>query len=58
MFGYNLIYIFRFYEAVPDSVRVDHDRGAVFALVEASGLIGPDSRLQTRIFDLVLEKGM
>ncbi len=33
-------------KAVPDGLRIDHDDGAVLALVEGAGLVGPDMVLQ------------
>ena len=42
-------------KAIPDGLRIDHDDGAVLALVEAGGLVGPDMVLQSGFLDCVLE---
>lgn len=55
--GDDLIHIFDLHEAVPDGFGIDHDDGAMLALVEAAGLVGADEMLETRIFDGVLEGG-
>jgi len=57
MFGDDLIHIFDLHKAVPDGLGIDHDDGAVLALVEAAGLVGADEMLETRFFDGVLESG-
>lgn len=57
MFGDDFMHIFDLYKAVPDSLGIDHDDGAVLALVEAAGLVGTDQMLEARIFDGVLESG-
>jgi hypothetical protein len=41
--------------SVPDCIRVDHNVGTVFALIEAAGLIGADSPLQPVFCQFLLE---
>jgi hypothetical protein len=53
----NFIHIFELHKAVPDGLGIDHDDGAVLALIEAAGLVGTDEMLEARIFDGVLERG-
>ncbi len=53
--GDDLLDILDVDEAVPDGLRVDHDDGAVLALVEAAGLVGPDMVLQSGFLDGVLD---
>lgn len=38
--GDNFVHICGLYAAVPDFVRIDDNRGSMFALLEASGLVG------------------
>lgn len=57
MLGDNFVHIFKPDEAVPDSLGIDHDRRAMLALVEATGLVGADEVLEAGIFDGVLEGG-
>jgi hypothetical protein len=51
----DLLHIFYIDRAVPDGVGIDHDDGAVFTVVEATKLVGPDFALQTGVLDGVLE---
>lgn len=53
-----LLYILSFDEAVPDGIRVNDHGRTVFALVEASGLVGANTPSQTSRLDGVLELGM
>lgn len=51
----DLIDVFKLDEAVPDRLGIDGNDGTVFALVEASGLVGTDMMLEARLFEGVLE---
>jgi len=42
--------------AIPDPIRIDHDVGSVFALVQASGLVCPDFTLKAALGQFLLEK--
>jgi len=42
--------------AVPDGIRVNHDVGAVLALIETSGLIGADATFQSASSELLFEE--
>ena len=53
--GDDLVYIFEGDEAVPDGLRVDDDRRAVLALVEAAGFVGTDGVLEAGVFEGFLE---
>jgi hypothetical protein len=53
--GDDLVYIFEGNEAVPDGLRIDNDRGAVLALVEAAGFIGSYGVLEAGVFEGFLE---
>jgi hypothetical protein len=55
MLGDYLFDVFQVDEAVPDGLGIDHDYGAVFALIEAAGFVGPDVVLKTGFLDGVLE---
>ena len=55
MFGDDLIDILELDKAVPDSLGIDDDHGAMLALVEAAGLVGPDHVLEAGTLDGVLE---
>lgn len=55
--GDDFIKIFKMDEAIPDGLGVDHDDGAVLALVEAGGLVGADLMLESGVLDGVLEGG-
>jgi hypothetical protein len=57
VFGDDLLDVFDVDEAVPDGFGVDHDYGAVLALVEASGFVGSDMVLEAGVLDGVLEGG-
>src|SRR2546429_562504 len=41
--------------SVPDCIRIDHKVGAVFALIEAPGLVRAHSALQSALGQLLLE---
>lgn len=43
--GDDFIHIFELDKAVPDGLGIDHDHGAVLALVQTTGLIGADDVL-------------
>lgn len=53
--GDDLFDVFKVNEAIPDGLGIDHDDGAVLALVEAAGLVGADEVLEASILDRVLE---
>jgi len=55
MFAHDLLHIARMHVAVPDRLRIDHHHRPVLALVQAAGLVGPNSMLQTGFLDRVLE---
>lgn len=55
MFGDDFFDVFDVDEAVPDGLGIDHDDGAVFALVEAAGFVGPDVVFEASFLDGVLE---
>ena len=42
--------------SVPDSFRIDHEIRAVFALIEASGLIGANASLESSGSEFLLEQ--
>ncbi len=44
------------YESVPDSVGINHDGWAVFALIQTTRFIHANGRFQARILNLVLEE--
>jgi hypothetical protein len=58
MFVDYLLYILSFDEAVPDRLWVNDHGRTVFALVEASGLVGADPAGQTSRLDGVFELGV
>lgn len=43
------------YTAIKDSLRIDRNRRTMFALIQATGLVGADCRSQTTAFELGLE---
>ena len=49
--------IFEMDESVPDGLGIDHNDRAVFALVEAAGLVGADVMLEAGFLDGVFEGG-
>ncbi len=55
VFGDDLRDVFDVDEAVPDGLGVDHDDGAVLALVETAGFVGPDVVLEAGFLDGVFE---
>jgi hypothetical protein len=55
MFCDDLLNVVDVDEAVPDGLGIDHDDGAVLALIEASGFVGADVMLEASVFDGVLE---
>ena len=55
MFGDDLLDVTRVDVAVPDGLGIDHDDGAVLALIEAAGLVGADVVLEAGFLDGVLE---
>ncbi len=57
VFGDDLLDVCKVDEAVPDGFWVNHDDGAMFALVEAAGFVGSNVVLEASIFDGVLESG-
>jgi hypothetical protein len=57
MFGDDLLDVCKVDEAVPDGFWVDHDDGAMFALVEAAGFVGTNVVFEAGVFDGVLEGG-
>jgi hypothetical protein len=57
MLGDDLLDVFDVDEAVPDGLGIDHDDGAMLALVEAAGFVGPDMVFEASVFDGVLEGG-
>ena len=57
MLGDDFFDVFDVDEAVPDGLGVDHDDGAVFALVEAAGFVGPDVVFEAGLLDGILEGG-
>lgn len=52
----NLFHVIRGDMSVPDRFRINHNRGAMFALVEASGLIGADFTFEPALGELLLEE--
>ena len=46
------------HKAVPDGIGINHDDGAVLALVEATKLVRPDFALQAGALDGVLERAL
>ena len=57
MFGDDLVDVADVYEAVPDGLGIDHDDGAVLALIEATGLVGSNVVPEAGFLDGVLEGG-
>jgi hypothetical protein len=57
VFGDDFAHVFKLDEAIPDGLGIDHHRGAVFALIEAAGLIGADKMLEASVFDGIFECG-
>lgn len=55
MLRHDLVHVAGLDEAVPDRLRVHHHYGRVFTLIQAAGLIGPHSMLQTGILNRILE---
>ena len=55
--GDDFLDVFDVDEAVPDGLGVDHDDGAVFALIEATGLVGSNVVPEAGFLDGVLEGG-
>ena len=55
VFPDDLLYIINMDAAVPDRIRIDHNDGAMFALVKASGLVCPHLMLKASFLDGVLE---
>ena len=53
--GDDFLDVFDVDEAVPNGLGIDHDDGAVLALIEASGFVGADVMLEASVFDGVLE---
>ena len=51
----NLIQISQGYAAVPHGVRINHQIRAVLALVETTGLVGPDLPFQPSLGQLLFE---
>ena len=56
--GHNLLHVARMNVAVPDSLRVDHDHGTVFALVQTARFIGAHLMLKASVFDGIFEGGL
>jgi hypothetical protein len=52
---HDLFHVRRLDEAVPDALRIDDDRGTVFALIKAAGLVDPDVGVQPRLLTTCLE---
>jgi hypothetical protein len=57
MLGDYLFDVFQVDEAVPDGLGIDHDDGAVLALIEATGLVGSNVVPEAGFLDGVLEGG-
>ena len=55
MFGDDLVDVTRVDVAVPDGLGIDHDDGAVLALVEAAGFVGADMVLEAGFLDGIFE---
>lgn len=53
--GDDLIDVFQVNEPIPDGLGIDHNDGAVLALVKTAGLIGADLVLEAGVLDRVLE---
>jgi hypothetical protein len=53
--GDDFLDVFDVDEAVPNGLGIDHDDGAVLALVEAAGFVGPDVVLEAGFLDGVFE---
>jgi len=51
----NLIDIVQRHPAIPDRIGIDHEVGAVLALIEAAGLVGPYLSLESARRKLFLE---
>ena len=51
----DLLDVTHVYVSIPDGLGVDDDDRAVFALIEAAGLVGPDFMLHAGIFDRIFE---
>lgn len=41
--------------AVPDGLGIDDDDLTVITLIETARVVGPDIRLQTKLFDFLLQ---
>jgi hypothetical protein len=55
VFRHDFVDVGDFDEAVPDGFGIDDYDGAMFALVQAAGLVGADDMLEAGIFDGVFE---
>jgi hypothetical protein len=47
--------VFNSHVSVPDSLRVDHHGGAMFALLKAAGMVGPSQQTESSRLELFLE---
>ena len=58
MLGNDLFGILRLDASVPHGIRINHDRRAMLALVQAAGLIDPHFAAKTGLFRQLLEAGV
>ncbi len=58
VFGNNFLGILRFHVAVPYSIRIHHDRRAVFTLVQAAGLVDAHLSAEPGLARKLLQPGV
>lgn len=58
MFGYDLRRVAGLDIAVPDGLRINHDHGAVLALIQAAGFVDADLAAETGGFGALLQFGV
>ena len=43
-------------DPIPDAFRINDDAGAIFAMIQTSGLVGTDGTLETQTLNFLLEE--